>query len=140
MGVNSVHASDGTEAVELFRTRRFDAVLMDCEMPVMDGFAATRLIREYEAQSGLPRTPVIALTANALSGDREHCLAGGMDDYLSKPIELGRLGVLVARWLGDGAVAAEQASVAKSTRAANEVAGSCTDFEAPFSASAARAA
>ena len=52
MGVNSVHAIDGTEAVELFRTRPFDAVLMDCEMPVMDGFAATRLIREYEAQSG----------------------------------------------------------------------------------------
>jgi signal transduction histidine kinase/CheY-like chemotaxis protein len=100
MGVASVHASDGTEAVDLYRERRFDAILMDCEMPVMDGFAATRIIREFEVASGKPRTPIIALTANALSGDREHCLKQGMDDYLSKPIELRQLGVLVAKWLG----------------------------------------
>ena len=100
MGVASVHAGDGHEAVDLYRQRRFDAVLMDCEMPVMDGFAATRLIREFEVQSGAPRTPIIALTANALTGDREHCLEQGMDDYLSKPIELRQLGVLVAKWLG----------------------------------------
>jgi signal transduction histidine kinase/CheY-like chemotaxis protein len=105
MGVASVHASDGNQAVDLFRHRRFDAVLMDCEMPVMDGFAATRLIREFEASSGRSRTPVIALTANALSGDREHCLRHGMDDYLSKPIELNELGLLVAKWLGDGIAA-----------------------------------
>ena len=101
MGVISVHAADGTEAVALYQERRFDAVLMDCEMPVMDGFAATRMIREIEARSRLPRTPIIALTANALNGDREHCLDQGMDDYLSKPIELHELGALVARWLGD---------------------------------------
>ena len=83
---------NGNEAVDLYRSGRFDAVLMDCEMPVMDGFAATRLIREYEARSGQSRTPIIALTANALTGDREHCLAQGMDDYLSKPIELRQLG------------------------------------------------
>ena len=100
MGVASVHAADGTEAVALYRTQRFDAVLMDCEMPVMDGFAATRLIREHEAKAGIPRTPIIALTANALSGDRENCLAQGMDDYLSKPIELRQLGALAVRWLG----------------------------------------
>ena len=86
--------------MDLYRERRFDAVLMDCEMPVMDGFAATRLIREFESQSGQARTPIIALTANALTGDREHCLQHGMDDYLSKPIELRQLGVLVAKWLG----------------------------------------
>jgi len=80
-------------------------VLMDCEMPVMDGFAATRLIREHEAKSGMRRTPIIALTANALTGDREHCLAHGMDDYLSKPIELRQLGALAARWLGRAAAA-----------------------------------
>ena len=101
MGIASVHATDGTEAVDLFRARRFDAILMDCEMPIMDGFAATRLIREYESQTGAPRTPIIALTANALSGDREHCIEHGMDDYLSKPIELRQLSALVARWLGD---------------------------------------
>jgi len=110
MGVASVHASDGNQAVDLFRQRRFDAVLMDCEMPVMDGFAATRLIREFEASSGRSRTPVIALTANALTGDREHCLQQGMDDYLSKPIELRQLGLLVARWLGDGLAANAPAS------------------------------
>jgi CheY-like chemotaxis protein len=100
MGVRSVHATNGAEGVEMFRGRHFDAVLMDCEMPVMDGFAATDLIRTYESRSGLPRTPIIALTANALSGDREHCLQHGMDDYLSKPIELRQLRLLVARWLG----------------------------------------
>ena len=106
MGVASVHAANGSEAVHLYREHRFDAVLMDCEMPVMDGFAATRLIREYEASLGMPRTPIIALTANALTGDRENCLRQGMDDYLSKPIELRQLGTLVAKWLGSDAVAA----------------------------------
>jgi signal transduction histidine kinase/FixJ family two-component response regulator len=106
MGVASVHAANGSEAVNLYRERKFDAVLMDCEMPVMDGFAATRLIREFEAGSGKPRTPIIALTANALTGDREHCLQQGMDDYLSKPIELRQLGVLVAKWLGSDSPAA----------------------------------
>ena len=103
MGVNSIHAADGNEAVDLYRRRRFDAVLMDCEMPVLDGFAATRLIREYEVDAGVPRTPIIALTANALTGDREHCLEQGMDDYLSKPIELHQLSLLVAKWLGNPA-------------------------------------
>ena len=100
MGIGSVHAANGLDAVELFRKRRFDAVLMDCEMPVMDGFSATSLMREHEARMGSTRTPIIALTANALSGDRENCIAHGMDDYLSKPIELRHLSVLVATWLG----------------------------------------
>jgi CheY-like chemotaxis protein len=76
-------------------------------MPIMDGIEATRLIREHEVRSGATRTPIIALTANALTGDREHCLRHGMDDYLSKPIELQRLRVLVARWLGGGQFAAD---------------------------------
>jgi CheY-like chemotaxis protein len=101
MGVTSVHAVNGREAVELCLRRSFDAILMDCEMPVMDGFTATRLIREHEETTGAPRTPIIALTANALTGDREHCLQQGMDDYLSKPIELHQLGALVAKWLGE---------------------------------------
>ncbi len=100
MGINSVHAANGQEAVDLYRKRRFDAVLMDCEMPVMDGFGATRLIREYEARARGPRTPIIALTANALTGDRDHCIRQGMDDYLSKPIELRKLQILIAKWLG----------------------------------------
>ena len=105
MGVSSLHAVNGNEAVDLYRKQRFDAILMDCEMPVMDGFAATRLIREHEARVGLRRIPIIALTANALTGDREHCIANGMDDYLSKPIELRQLSLLVAKWLGPTEVA-----------------------------------
>jgi signal transduction histidine kinase/CheY-like chemotaxis protein len=101
MGVTSIHAVNGDEAVKIYRSRAFDAVLMDCEMPVMDGFAATQLIREFETASGRRRTPIIALTANALSGDREQCLKHGMDDYLSKPIELHQLAAIVFRWLGD---------------------------------------
>jgi CheY-like chemotaxis protein len=100
MGVNSVHAANGSEAVQLFSQRKFDGILMDCEMPVLDGFAATKLIRELEAATGRSRTPIIALTANALVGDREQCLRHGMDDYLSKPIELHQLSTLVAKWLG----------------------------------------
>ena len=118
MGVASVHAVDGTVAVDLYRKRKFDAVLMDCEMPVLDGFAATRLIREFEAKTGARRTPIIALTANALTGDREHCLAHGMDDYLSKPIELRQLSALIAKWLGSEPVAAN----AESERFAGELA------------------
>jgi CheY-like chemotaxis protein len=91
---------------------------MDCEMPVMDGFTATRLIREYEESSGTPRTPIIALTANALTGDREHCLRQGMDDYLSKPIELRQLGSLVAKWLGSDTAAANSDQGAEITHAA----------------------
>jgi len=106
MGIASVHAANGNEAVRLFRERDFDAILMDCEMPVMDGFAATRQIREFEVTTGHARTPIIALTANALTGDREHCLRHGMDDYLSKPIELRQLALLVAKWLGSDSPAA----------------------------------
>jgi CheY-like chemotaxis protein len=64
----------------------------------MDGFEATRLIRRFEGESGRRRTPIIALTANALTGDREHCLSQGMDDYLSKPIELHHLAAIIAKW------------------------------------------
>ena len=73
----------------------------------------TRLIREDEARTGAPRTPIIALTANALTGDREHCLAQGMDDYLSKPIELRQLSTLIARWIGGDSAAASAETVGR---------------------------
>ena len=107
MGIVSVHVKDGSEAVGAYRKRRFDAVFMDCEMPIMDGFAATGLIRKFEVETRAPRTPIIALTANALTGDREHCLRQGMDDYLSKPIEQRHLIALVAKWLGAEAASAD---------------------------------
>ena len=98
-------ANNGREAVELARRERFDCVLMDCHMPVMDGFAATCQIREDEAalaaEGPSRRLPIIALTANAIKGDREACLAAGMDDYLTKPIQPDLLRTTLDRWLGE---------------------------------------
>lgn len=86
-----VTADNGQEAVEAFKTQAFDAVLMDVSMPVMDGHDATRAIRAYEAEKGLPPTPVIAVTAHALDADREACKNAGMDRFLSKPVDKTRL-------------------------------------------------
>lgn len=84
-------AANGEEAVARFKEQAFDVVLMDMMMPVMDGIQATRAIRAYEAQEGLPPTPVIALTANAMKGDRERYLDEGMQGYVAKPVNVKRL-------------------------------------------------
>jgi len=73
---------------------------MDCHMPVMDGFEATRCIRD-EARGQRPRTPIVALTADALAGDRERCLDAGMDDYMTKPVSAAQLADAVKRWAGE---------------------------------------
>ncbi len=82
-------ANDGNEAVEAVQRKQYDVILMDCQMPGMNGFEATQKIRQLEASGSLggPRHPIIALTANAVAGDRDRCLAAGMDDYISKPID-----------------------------------------------------
>ncbi|MDP1823335.1 MAG: ATP-binding protein [Archangium sp.] len=79
-------AEDGLQGVKCWTKGRFDVVLMDCNMPELDGFEATARIRELEKELGLSRTPIVALTADAMEGDRQRCLAAGMDDYLSKPL------------------------------------------------------
>jgi signal transduction histidine kinase/CheY-like chemotaxis protein len=84
-------ANDGVEAVDKFKTEKFDVVLMDENMPNMNGIEATKLIRVYEEENNLPRTPIVALTANALKGDREKFLGANMDEYLTKPINKQRL-------------------------------------------------
>jgi CheY-like chemotaxis protein len=89
--VNFAVAWNGREALDILAQRRFDVVLMDCQMPELDGFAATQRLREAERQENRERTPVIALTANALAGDAARCLAAGMDRYLSKPFNLRQL-------------------------------------------------
>jgi CheY-like chemotaxis protein len=100
LGVSCQHARNGEDALALFGQHAFDVVLMDCEMPVMDGYEAARRIRQMEAaDTARERTPVIALTAHALSGDREVCLANGMDDYLTKPFDREALALLLSRWL-----------------------------------------
>lgn len=98
-GLNASLATNGRDALDAINRQHFDLVLMDCLMPVMDGFQATRAIRAREAELGLTRMPVVALTANALSGDREKCLEAGMDDYLSKPFVHEQLNGVLARWL-----------------------------------------
>jgi PAS domain S-box-containing protein len=91
-------ANHGAEALERLAESTFDAVLMDCQMPVMDGFSATRRIRELERQSG-KRMPIIALTANVMSEDRDNCIAAGMDAHLGKPIEPAQLIDCLSRYL-----------------------------------------
>ncbi|SFJ06332.1 ammonium transporter [Planctomicrobium piriforme] len=97
-------ANNGAEAIELLKKRHFDIVLMDCQMPVMDGFTATKEIRRMQTGKELPTTlppriPIIALTANAVMGDRERCLAAGMTDYVTKPVDPQRLLDVIAKHL-----------------------------------------
>ena len=89
-------AGDGYEAVSAFASRHYDVVLMDCQMPGMDGYDASRRIRGDEAPD--QRTPIVALTAGASNGDRERCLAAGMDDYITKPVRPETLAAVLRRW------------------------------------------
>jgi signal transduction histidine kinase/DNA-binding response OmpR family regulator len=91
LGCDAMHAGNGVEALDALEKQDFDVVLMDCQMPVMDGFIATRKLREREELKKKEPTRVVALTANALAGDREACLAAGMNDYLAKPFTLAQL-------------------------------------------------
>jgi two-component system sensor histidine kinase/response regulator len=91
LGLQAQCAWDGEQALQKLATERYDVVLMDCHMPKLDGYATTRRLRELEAASGQPRTWVVALTANALSGDAQLCLDAGMDGYLSKPFSVDEL-------------------------------------------------
>ena len=100
LGCRTEIAGNGIEAVAMAGRTRYDVILMDCQMPEMDGFEASAEIRSREAMLGAARTPIIALTANAMRGDRESCLAAGMDDYLAKPFKKQQLAGMIARWGG----------------------------------------
>jgi signal transduction histidine kinase/CheY-like chemotaxis protein/HPt (histidine-containing phosphotransfer) domain-containing protein len=102
LGVRCTTVVDGREVVPALEQQRFDLILMDCQMPEMDGYAATAAVREWErtaARGG--RIPIVALTANAMAGDREQCLKAGMDDYLSKPFTQQALRTIIQRWAPD---------------------------------------
>jgi len=96
LGFEVVVAGDGAQAISLAARQRFCAVLMDCRLPIVDGYEATRRIRQL---SQCQHLPIIALTANALQGDRERCLAAGMNDYLAKPFKRTDLQQILQRWL-----------------------------------------
>lgn len=99
IGIRCVAVASGYEAVEEVKRSSFDLILMDCSLPDITGFEATRLIREWEG--GKPRIPIIAVTALAMSSDAKRCLAAGMDDYLAKPVSLSRLREKVELWLAE---------------------------------------
>lgn len=101
LGCDVTVAANGKYALEALTHCRYDLVFMDCQMPEMDGFEATTLIRQYEQQTSISRTPIIALTANAMQGDSQRCQAVGMDGYLSKPVILQDLRNILTHWLHD---------------------------------------
>jgi CheY-like chemotaxis protein len=125
MAADVTLANNGAEALERIAESSFDAVLMDCQMPVMDGFTATRRIRELERHSGRGKhLPIIALTANVMTADRESCIAAGMDAHLGKPIEPAQLIDCLSRYLKPDIVLSEV-----DMSALREVTGGDLEFE-----------
>ena len=99
MGVVADSANNGREAIEKVTTGQgYDLILMDCQMPFVDGYQATREIRKHEQENGLKSVPIIAVTANALSDDEEKCLSSGMNDYISKPMKFGDFAGKLLQW------------------------------------------
>ena len=115
LGLNCETADNGEKALERMMSGHLDLVLMDCQMPVKDGYTATREWRQHEISAGLQRLPIIAMTANAMAGDRQKCLDAGMDDYITKPVDRRLLESSLARWLK---VKQEQDSLASDVAAA----------------------
>jgi PAS domain S-box-containing protein len=99
LGYKADVVADGNEAVRALEMIDYDLVLMDCQMPEMDGFEAAAVIRDPASHVRNHRVPIIAMTANAMQGDRENCLEAGMDDYLSKPVKKGELAELIEKWM-----------------------------------------
>jgi CheY-like chemotaxis protein len=103
IGLSADVVADGHEVLEAIERGDYDVIFMDCQMPEMDGYEATRIIRNREADLKAPcqwRAPlfIIAMTANAMAGDRERCLAAGMNDYVSKPVRVPELHAALTRW------------------------------------------
>ncbi len=101
MGFSVTLVGNGRDALDAARAGGHDVIFMDCQMPEMDGFVATRAIRQHEVESGVRRTPIIAMTAGAVQADRDNCLAAGMDDYLAKPVRWETIPGIIRRHLPD---------------------------------------
>jgi two-component system sensor histidine kinase/response regulator len=102
LGYHADMVINGKEAIEHLEKKDYDLVLMDCQMPEMDGYEATRKIRDESSSVRNHKIPVIAMTANAMKGDREKCLEAGMDDYISKPVSIDKLADTIERYLHNG--------------------------------------
>ena len=100
LGLKAEQANNGVEALKLLAEQAYDLVLMDCQMPEMDGFDATREIRKQDIKAINQNVlPIVAMTANVMSGDRERCLEVGMDDYIGKPVQRNQLESVLRKWL-----------------------------------------
>ena len=123
-------AGNGLEALAAISSSPYDLILMDCQMPIMDGLSATRRIRAVEAETGQTRTPILAVTANAFAEDRTRCLEAGMDDYLSKPYSEKSLLDMLTKWLRPNSAPALEEHPADETKAHSEqAAGSPVDID-----------
>jgi CheY-like chemotaxis protein len=109
-------AADGAQAVAKAKAGQYAIILMDCQMPVMDGYAATRAIRAWERSESGVRTPIVALTAHAIAGEREKVIDAGMDDYLSKPLRPNTLERMLERYAGAGDVANAEPSMSSGAK------------------------
>jgi CheY-like chemotaxis protein len=105
-------AQDGREAVEKLSRDRYELVLMDCQMPQMDGYEATRIIRDRNSSVLDHAVPIVAMTANAFDEDRERCLTAGMSDFLAKPVDQRMLASVLAKWMKPAAQRAVVAAIA----------------------------
>jgi len=99
MGLRTDVVANGQEAINALQVIPYDLVLMDCQMPEMDGFEATRVIRQEGSKALNPRIPIIAMTAATMQGDREKCIQAGMNDFIAKPVQKRELSEMLARWL-----------------------------------------
>ena len=99
MGLRADVVADGQEAINALQMIPYDMVLMDCQMPEMDGYEATRIIRQQGSKALNPGIPIIAMTALAMQGDRERCIQSGMNDFIAKPVKRRELAEMLTRWL-----------------------------------------
>jgi CheY-like chemotaxis protein/HPt (histidine-containing phosphotransfer) domain-containing protein len=128
LGYGADIVTTGREAVQALKTGPYDLVLMDVQMPEMDGLEATRAIRSGKTGALHPKIPIIAMTAHAMKGDRERCLEAGMDDYLSKPIEPQALAAALEKW---GEIPREQSPAAVAPCATTEPSAGLLVFDRP---------
>jgi CheY-like chemotaxis protein len=99
MGFRADVVANGQEAVNALETIPYDLVFMDCHMPEMDGFEATRCIRQQGSKALNPHIPIVAMTASTMQGDRDKCIQAGMNDFIAKPVQIKELAEMLARWL-----------------------------------------